>query len=200
MTNLLRLFLWAKVTCFFAGLTYNPTSVMFINVPSISKLQWHPFTVTSNNNLEADKLSVVVKSEGPWTNKLYQLLSTPSTIDRLSVSVEGPYGPASTNYLRFVSYKQNTTSNLMLNLRWVLWLSHNNKLLYFLHQAWHSCDGEWRKWHHTFYIHHSGANTSEHYIQMQNPESRPNLCLQELFFSVNARVDPPNKWHPFWYF
>ncbi|KAG2380308.1 Ferric reduction oxidase [Vigna angularis] len=81
-------------------LTYNPTSVMFINVPNISKLQWHPFTVTSNNNLEADKLSVVIKSEGPWTNKLYQLLSTPSTIDHVSVSVEGPYGPASTNYLR----------------------------------------------------------------------------------------------------
>ncbi|ESW07101.1 hypothetical protein PHAVU_010G101500 [Phaseolus vulgaris] len=82
------------------GLTYNPTSVMFINVPNISKLQWHPFTVTSNSNLEQDKLSVVIKSEGTWTNKLYKLLSTPSTIDRLSVSVEGPYGPASTNYLR----------------------------------------------------------------------------------------------------
>ncbi|KHN26943.1 ferric reduction oxidase 2-like [Glycine soja] len=82
------------------GLTYNPTSVMFINVPSISKLQWHPFTVTSNSNLERDKLSVVVKGEGTWTKKLYQMLSTPSTIDRLAVSVEGPYGPASTNYLR----------------------------------------------------------------------------------------------------
>ncbi|CAJ1950187.1 unnamed protein product [Sphenostylis stenocarpa] len=82
------------------GLTYNPTSVMFINVPSISKLQWHPFTISSNSNLELDKLSVVIKGEGTWTKKLYQLLSTPSTIDRLSVSVEGPYGPASTNYLR----------------------------------------------------------------------------------------------------
>ncbi|MED6159800.1 Ferric reduction oxidase 3, mitochondrial [Stylosanthes scabra] len=29
------------------GLTYNPTSVVFISIPSISKLQWHPFTVTS---------------------------------------------------------------------------------------------------------------------------------------------------------
>ncbi|KAL2336002.1 hypothetical protein Fmac_010448 [Flemingia macrophylla] len=82
------------------GLTYNPTSVMFINVPSISKLQWHPFTVTSNSNLEKEKLSVVIKSEGTWTRKLHHLLSTPSTIDRLAVSVEGPYGPASTNYLR----------------------------------------------------------------------------------------------------
>ncbi|KAL2336003.1 hypothetical protein Fmac_010449 [Flemingia macrophylla] len=82
------------------GLTYNPTSVMFINVPSISKLQWHPFTITSNSNLEQEKLSVVIKNEGTWTRKLHHLLSTPSTIDRLSVSVEGPYGPVSNNYLR----------------------------------------------------------------------------------------------------
>ncbi|KAL5062315.1 hypothetical protein RYX36_024052 [Vicia faba] len=81
-------------------LSYNPTSVMFINVPSISKLQWHPFTITSNSNLEQDKLSVVIKSEGTWTQKLYQLLSNPLSIDRLQISVEGPYGPTSTNYLR----------------------------------------------------------------------------------------------------
>ncbi|KAL5062316.1 hypothetical protein RYX36_024053, partial [Vicia faba] len=81
-------------------LSYNPTSVMFINVPNISKLQWHPFTITSNSNLEQDKLSVVIKSGGTWTQKLYQLLSNPSPIDRFQISVEGPYGPASTNYLR----------------------------------------------------------------------------------------------------
>ncbi|KAK7292707.1 hypothetical protein RJT34_15559 [Clitoria ternatea] len=82
------------------GLTYNATSVMFINIPSISKMQWHPFTVTSNSNLEQDKISAVIKSEGKWTQKLYQMLSSPSTIDRLAASVEGPNGPASTNYLR----------------------------------------------------------------------------------------------------
>ncbi|KAI9110029.1 hypothetical protein K1719_019070 [Acacia pycnantha] len=82
------------------GLTYNPTSVIFINVPSISHLQWHPLTVTSNSNLETEKLSVVIKSEGSWSHKLYQMLSS-SSIDRLNVSVEGPYGPASTNYLRY---------------------------------------------------------------------------------------------------
>ncbi|XP_027929861.1 ferric reduction oxidase 2-like isoform X2 [Vigna unguiculata] len=83
------------------GLTYSPTSIMFINIPSISKLQWHPFTITSNSNLEPEVLSVVIKSEGTWSQKLYQMLSTPSAIDHLSVSVEGPYGPASTNYLRY---------------------------------------------------------------------------------------------------
>ncbi|OAY62259.1 ferric reduction oxidase 2 [Manihot esculenta] len=82
------------------GLSYNPTSVLFVNVPSISKLQWHPFTITSNSNLESEMLSVVLKSEGSWSKKLYQMLSSPSSIDRLEVSVEGPYGPASTQFLR----------------------------------------------------------------------------------------------------
>lgn len=77
---------------------------MFINVPSISKLQWHPFTVTSNSNLEPERISVVIKCEGNWTKNLYNLISSPSssTNRRLEVSVEGPYGPAATNFLRLV--------------------------------------------------------------------------------------------------
>ncbi|XP_031393556.1 ferric reduction oxidase 2-like isoform X2 [Punica granatum] len=82
------------------GLKYNPTSIMFMNVPSISKLQWHPFTISSNSNLEPDRLSVIIKSEGSWTQKLYQILSSPSSVDRLEVSVEGPYGPVSSHFLR----------------------------------------------------------------------------------------------------
>ncbi|KAK9103696.1 hypothetical protein Sjap_020950 [Stephania japonica] len=82
------------------GLKYTSTSTIFVNVPSISRLQWHPFTITSNSNLEADKLSVFIKSEGSWSKKLFQMLSSPSTADRLDVAVEGPYGPASTHFLR----------------------------------------------------------------------------------------------------
>ncbi|GER54659.1 ferric reduction oxidase 2 [Striga asiatica] len=83
------------------NLKYSPTSSIFVNVPSISKLQWHPFTITSNSNLEPERLSVVIKCEGQWTRKLYDLVSSPSTINNhLQVSVEGPYGPASTNFLR----------------------------------------------------------------------------------------------------
>lgn len=83
-----------------AGLSYNPTSTIFINVPIISKLQWHPFTITSNSNLEPERLSVVIKCEGNWTKKLYDVVSSPSPIHRLQVSVEGPYGPAATHFLR----------------------------------------------------------------------------------------------------
>ncbi|XP_060204744.1 ferric reduction oxidase 2-like [Lycium barbarum] len=82
------------------GLNYSATSIMFLNVPSISKMQWHPFTVTSSSNLEAEKLSVVIKGEGSWSKKLYRTLSSSNPVDHLAVSVEGPYGPASTHFLR----------------------------------------------------------------------------------------------------
>uniref|UniRef100_A0A803M083 FAD-binding FR-type domain-containing protein n=1 Tax=Chenopodium quinoa TaxID=63459 RepID=A0A803M083_CHEQI len=66
------------------GMRYNVTSNLFVNVPKISKLQWHPFTVTSNDNMEPDKLSIVFKSGGSWTTKLYKELSS-SSLDRLEV-------------------------------------------------------------------------------------------------------------------
>ncbi|XP_057495747.1 ferric reduction oxidase 2-like [Actinidia eriantha] len=82
------------------GLSYTPTSIMFMNVPCISKMQWHPFTISSSSSLESEKISVIIKSEGSWSNKLYQMLSSPSSVDHLDVSIEGPYGPASTDFLR----------------------------------------------------------------------------------------------------
>ncbi|XP_062120343.1 ferric reduction oxidase 4-like isoform X2 [Humulus lupulus] len=80
------------------GLQYNPTSILFINVPSISKLQWHPFTISSNSNMETDKLSIMVRTEGSWSQNLYKQLS--SFANHLDVSVEGPYGPSSFSFLR----------------------------------------------------------------------------------------------------
>lgn len=50
--------------------------------------------------MEPDRLSIVIKSEGSWSQKLYQELS--SSVDYLNVSVEGPYGPTSSHFLRSV--------------------------------------------------------------------------------------------------
>ncbi|CAI0546538.1 unnamed protein product [Linum tenue] len=83
------------------GLKYNPTSSMFINIPSISKLQWHPFSVTSSSKLEPDRISVMIKGDGHWTNKLHQKLSSTSPrTTHLKASIEGPYGPASPDFMR----------------------------------------------------------------------------------------------------
>ncbi|KAK9144959.1 hypothetical protein Sjap_004862 [Stephania japonica] len=84
------------------GLRYAPMSIMFINIPSISKLQWHPFTVTSDCNMETNKLSILIKCEGNWSRALYKTLSLHSP-DQLCVSVEGPYGPTSLPFLRYDS-------------------------------------------------------------------------------------------------
>ncbi|KAM7494459.1 hypothetical protein LguiB_029068 [Lonicera macranthoides] len=83
------------------GVSYNPTSTVFIKVAAISKVQWHPFTVTSSSNMEPEKLSVVIKSEndneGSWSHTLYQKLSSSPMVDHLEVSFEGPYGPTSSS-------------------------------------------------------------------------------------------------------
>ncbi|KAF7813099.1 ferric reductase [Senna tora] len=73
--------------------------MVFLNVPSISKLQWHPFTVTSSSNMDSDELSVAIKTQGSWSHKLYDILLS-SNLDRLQVSLEGPYGPSSSHFLR----------------------------------------------------------------------------------------------------
>ncbi|KAG9455471.1 hypothetical protein H6P81_008375 [Aristolochia fimbriata] len=84
------------------GLDYTATSYVNINVPSISSLQWHPFSVSSNSSLEPDRISVIVKRDGNWTRKLIQKLASSSDpLDRLEVSMEGPYGPTSTDFLRY---------------------------------------------------------------------------------------------------
>ncbi|XP_074294229.1 ferric reduction oxidase 4-like [Silene latifolia] len=80
---------------------YGVTSSLFVNAPKISKLQWHPFTVISHENMEPDRLSIAFNSGGSWTTKIHKELS--SSLDRLEVSVEGPYGPASTSFLEHES-------------------------------------------------------------------------------------------------
>lgn len=50
--------------------------------------------------MEPEKLSVVIKSEGKWSQKLFEKLSSTTLGHHLQVSLEGPYGPASTQFLR----------------------------------------------------------------------------------------------------
>lgn len=91
---------FAKSPC----LKYSPTSTLFVNVPSVSRLQWHPFTVTSSSSLEPDTLSVVVTSRGSWTHKVYETVSSlPPSGGHLGVSVEGPYSAADAS-TRFLGY------------------------------------------------------------------------------------------------
>ncbi|KAL3596729.1 hypothetical protein D5086_008366 [Populus alba] len=63
--------------------------------------RYNGITVTSNSNMDSDKLNIVIKREGGWSHKLYQILSSPSPTNRLEVAMEGPYGPPSTDFTRY---------------------------------------------------------------------------------------------------
>lgn len=94
--------------------------MVFINVPKISKLQWHPFTVISSCKMETDILSVAVKTGGSWSNKLYQELSS-SALDHLNVSVEGPYGPTTTSqFLRSGVHNKHKKKILFVDNAFIL--------------------------------------------------------------------------------
>lgn len=89
-------------------LKYSPTSVVFMNVPRISKLQWHAFSITSSSNVQEDTMSLMIKCEGWWTNTLCRMITEELSSDThqtkcIPVAIEGPYGPSTVDFLRYDS-------------------------------------------------------------------------------------------------
>ncbi|KAJ1391883.1 Riboflavin synthase-like beta-barrel [Sesbania bispinosa] len=86
-------------------LKYNPTSVIFLKIPTISHLQWHSFSIISSSKADEHIMSVIIKCQGWWTNTVYDLVHAELNkgADKrkgLYVAIEGPYGPASLDFLR----------------------------------------------------------------------------------------------------
>ncbi|XP_027123612.1 ferric reduction oxidase 8, mitochondrial-like isoform X2 [Coffea arabica] len=89
-------------------LTYTPASIIFVKIPRISELQWHSFSITSSSSVDHHTMSVIIKSEGWWTNALYNLVSAKPDREAdqrkcLPIAVEGPYGSASADFLSYDS-------------------------------------------------------------------------------------------------
>ncbi|XP_068665198.1 ferric reduction oxidase 8, mitochondrial-like isoform X2 [Aristolochia californica] len=90
------------------NLSYTPSSIIFIKISTLSRLQWHPFSICSCSTVDNNKISVIIKSQGQWTNDLYNLIEAQLESDGgkktcLPVAVEGPYGPPSIFYQRYDS-------------------------------------------------------------------------------------------------
>jgi predicted ferric reductase len=76
---------------------------VFLNVPRISSLQWHPYSVTSSPHDGNDRLKILVKPYGDWSLKLKDMVSQavkpmPCPFS-INVAVEGPYGHESDYFL-----------------------------------------------------------------------------------------------------
>ncbi|ETV74356.1 hypothetical protein H257_10951 [Aphanomyces astaci] len=50
---------------------YAPGDVVWLNVPTVSPTQWHPFSVASTPVHTPGLLTVFVRNVGPWTSNLY---------------------------------------------------------------------------------------------------------------------------------
>ncbi|KAI9982072.1 hypothetical protein PInf_007960 [Phytophthora infestans] len=49
---------------------YKVGQFVYLNVPVISKLQWHAFTIASSPRTSSDTLAILLKSLGDWTEEL----------------------------------------------------------------------------------------------------------------------------------
>lgn len=94
--------LWMKIEKPKHFRDYLPGMYIFINVPSLSKYEWHPFTLTSSP--ADDFLSVHVRDAGDWTNALHYLFKQ-HIIGLKSgypeIRVDGPVGAPAQEYLHY---------------------------------------------------------------------------------------------------
>ncbi|KAI9504567.1 ferric reductase NAD binding domain-containing protein, partial [Coemansia spiralis] len=85
------------------GMNFQCGQYIYLNVPSISLLEWHPFTLTSAP--EEDELSVHIWVGGGWTRKLAGLSGAYANVDHTkrvaesqplinlpTIMIDGPYG------------------------------------------------------------------------------------------------------------
>uniref|UniRef100_A0A672JAR4 FAD-binding FR-type domain-containing protein n=1 Tax=Salarias fasciatus TaxID=181472 RepID=A0A672JAR4_SALFA len=77
-----------------SGFKMEVGQYVFLNCPSISQLEWHPFTMTSAP--EEDFFSVHIRSAGDWTDKLIDIMKNlPEGAQGPKMGVDGPFGTAS---------------------------------------------------------------------------------------------------------
>ncbi|KAK3412379.1 ferric reduction oxidase 6 isoform X2 [Eucalyptus grandis] len=86
-----------------ANLRYNALSFIFLQIRELSWLQWHPFSVSSSPSAGDNRISVLVKAVGEWTDKLKSNVShmygaegeralPNQSCSKIKASIEGPYG------------------------------------------------------------------------------------------------------------
>ena len=78
---------------------YKAGQYVFVQVPQLSRWQWHPFTVSTCVN---NRMQVHIKADGDWTNGLRDVAKRAGKKQSIKVGLDGPFGaPAQ----RFYDYE-----------------------------------------------------------------------------------------------
>ncbi|XP_070807848.1 NADPH oxidase 1 isoform X3 [Pituophis catenifer annectens] len=87
-----------EIQMYKAGFSMEIGQYVFLNCPTISYLEWHPFTLTSAP--EENFFSVHIRVAGDWTETLIDTLQQPnSPMPRMMV--DGPFGTASEDVFQY---------------------------------------------------------------------------------------------------
>ncbi len=76
--------------------SFKAGQYLYVYVPSLSALEWHPFTITSGP--EEKTITVHIRSDGDWTKRLYAAMSSPK-LPR--ILIDGPYGAATQEVFKY---------------------------------------------------------------------------------------------------
>jgi len=74
-----------------SGVEYKQGDYVFLNVPEVSFLEWHPFSLTSAPNVHDKNVFFHLKEAGSWTKKVIEAAKNRGD-SRLSVRLDGFYG------------------------------------------------------------------------------------------------------------
>jgi predicted ferric reductase len=83
-----------------SSFSFNPGQYIYLSVPEISWLEWHPFSISSSPNQGV--VTLHIRKIGNWTSELYKLAQTKSNI---KIFIEGPYGSLSVDIMGDRKYK-----------------------------------------------------------------------------------------------
>jgi predicted ferric reductase len=79
---------------------YNPGQYVYLAIPELSHLQWHPFSIATAPS--DDFVRFYVRRTGSWTKALFDLAERKHEVDIL---MEGPYGNLSVDLIKDRKYK-----------------------------------------------------------------------------------------------
>lgn len=72
---------------------YETGQFVYLNVPAISQLEWHPFTIASSPATDPQRLTLLIKPLGTWTQRLVEHLNECETQECMPVMhLDGFYG------------------------------------------------------------------------------------------------------------
>ena len=64
-----------------SNFTFQPGDYVFIQIPSIAKYEWHPFTISSAPEQQGF-IWLHIRSVGTWTNKLFEFFEKRNQLRR----------------------------------------------------------------------------------------------------------------------